>query len=230
MGMENRNALPSFYLFPDKVRLAPSVQQRLVNIWWDSIILGRFHPEVLRDDAKAELGEEYSLSEEDAQIILDSLFTCRRAQIERYKETGDFADMRRLNQAFFELSEFGVLALPNYLCCTSCASQAAFEEMQHGNYNAVLYFHEQDTERLLKYRQTHLGFDYDYRAFYSESNFAAMTPEQKREAFEKHMGEIVEETIRPTFNRYHIDFSWDGNSQTRMLISNVDWLVPLPRE
>ena len=228
--MESRNALPSTYLFPDKVRVPTQLRQSLVTAVWREIIIGNFQQRQLADVAKKCLSGTYQLSQEDAVTVINSLLTCRRAQIEHYKSTGVFADMRRLNQAFFELTKAGVLALADYLCNASSASEEAYQEMYRGNFKAVLYFHRQDTERLIASNETLLGFDYNHLHFYTESDYAQLSSSQKKAAFAEHMLDIVESDINPIFSKYNIDLQWDGKVTSRMRIKNVDWLVLLPAE
>lgn len=228
--MESRNALPDTYLFPDKVRVPVKLRPRLVQAVWEELVFGRFDQRELTDIAQQSINDVHQLSEADAHIVIKSLLTCRRAQINKFKETGDFADMRRLNQAFFELTEAGVLSLADYLCCTQCASDSAYEEMYRGNYKAVLYFHHQDTERLLQQNATLLGFDYNHQHYYTDDDYSAMSTEQKQAAFSSHMMEIVQETIKPIFAKYNIGFEWNGDTRDKMLIKNVDWLVLLPNK
>lgn len=227
MTTQNLNARPDTVQLPAELATklddeAPEVLEFL----WLNVINGYLDV----DDLSSDIVHVYELEYSDSPLIsqtLSDMITARKNQIAQLKATG-FTGETNLNAAFAELRTHGVLALANFSCCGNCGSDEAWNKMQNDpQAHAYLFFHRQDTERLLESRGTYLGFGYDSHDICSEEEYEKMDDATRETVHEQHIHTLVNDVLRPTFAKYGIDFEWNGNLNTRMYISNVDYFVDI---
>lgn len=225
--MSNYNVLPENYVFPTEIDIPEDIQEEIVDYVWEAIVCGEFDLDNLVEMALDSVEEEYELSEENAELIVESLLECRRKQTAELKASGKL-DTIRLNAAFEELEEKNVLALQNFTCCGTCGAAEAYEMMhEEDNWIAYIYFHEQDTERLIEDNETYLGYGVRWDKICSEEEFNRMSEKERDDTYEAECIKLAEEILKPVFAKHDIEFTWDNNLHTRMHIANVDYFADI---
>lgn len=227
MTPQNINARPDTAQLP--AELAAKLDEdapEALDFLWSNVISGYLEAV----DLSYDVVDIYELEDSDIPLIsqaVSDIVAARKNQIAQLKAAG-FTGETNLNAAFTELRAYGVLALANFSCCGNCGSDEAWSEMQDDpQARAYLFFHEQDTERLLESRGTYLGFGYDWHDICPKEEFEKMNDATRQAVYQQHIRALADEVLRPTFAKYGIDFDWNGDVDTRMYISNVDYFVDI---
>jgi hypothetical protein len=99
-------------------------------------------------------------------------------------------------KAMRKLEKRGIIARPNYLCCTTCASSAlAWDAVEAGAQGGV-YWHRQDEEGLRKGKELNIGF---VGAGYDDEKTAAV-------------GRLLAEVLAEE----GLDVMWDGSPDQKV--------------
>jgi hypothetical protein len=168
-------------------------------------IVGRVANELLY--TMEESGDEEACLEDIEAVIkpmvAERMEKRRRAE-QRWKR---LTDCDKLDLAFADLEEQGIIARQDYWCCSRCAHYAAgFEifdnERGEDFWKGYVFFHEQDTDgapggSLL------LGF-----GAFKEDDKAAKE---------------VARTVIETLGRYKLKTRWNGNTDIRIRVVNLNW-------
>lgn len=99
-----------------------------------------------------EVAEEFEGSEDDAKELLDKqLELIRQEQVSWPSVT----DCDRLDAAFDQLEQQGIVARHNFTCCGTCGSTEIWDEMKDAKYanqalKGYVFYHAQDTERAVE--------------------------------------------------------------------------------
>ena len=128
----------------------------------------------------------------------------RRRVEQRWKR---LTDCDKLDLAFADLEEHGIIARQDFWCCARCAHYAAaFEtsrnERDEGFWKGYVFYHEQDTDGapggslLLGYGAREDGDD-------------AM--------------KAVARTVVETLRRYKLKAEWNGKPETRIEVIDLNW-------
>jgi hypothetical protein len=152
-------------------------------------------------------GDEYPGFEEIEPVIepmVTERLAMRRRAEQRWKR---LTDCDKLDLAFADLEEQGIIARQDYLCCSGCAHSAAGFEI-FGNergkdfWKGYVFYHQQDTDgapggSLL------LGF-----GAYEDGDEA--------------MQEVAR-TVIETLGRYKLKARWNGKTDTRIEVIDLNW-------
>ena len=136
-------------------------------------------------------------------MVAERLEMRRRAE-QRWKR---LTDCDKLDLAFADLEEQGIIARQDYWCCARCAHSAAGYEI-FGNergedfWKGYVFYHEQDTDDAPS-GSLMLGF-----GAYEEGDEA--------------MKEVAR-TVIETLGRYKLKAEWNGKANTRIDVVNLNW-------
>ena len=145
---------------------------------------------------------------DDIEAIVKSMVTermeKRRRAEQRWKR---LTDCDKLDLAFADLEEQGIIARQNYWCCARCAHSAIVyeilgDESKRDFWKGYVFYHDQDTDgapggSLL------LGFG-GYKPG------------------DEVMKEVAE-TVVETLGRYKLKAEWNGKPDTRIKVVNLNW-------
>lgn len=158
-----------------------------------------------------ELAVDYFADEAD----LDSLRgpaqdLTKKAMIERVAEQASWpevTDCDRLDAAFAEMENNGIISRQNFSCCGNCGSYEIGEPMREAfdagvNVRGYAFYHEQDTEAAVLGH----GICLNYGSV-DEGEAAALS---------------IANEIAATFRRHDLQVDWDGTWNKRIAIP-LDW-------
>lgn len=142
-------------------------------------------------------------------IVAERLEKRRRAE-QRWSR---LTDCDRLDMAFADLQEQGILARQNFRCCSNCASFSVYfeiddEKREKGFWKGYVFYHQQDTE-CAPGGTLYLGF-------------GAMD-EREREDQGEQARMAIGEAVVETLGRYRLKTSWNGDHATRIKVVDLDW-------
>ena len=212
------NVLPESYVFPETVVVSDQLREEIVSDVWYQIICGN----CLEEDLVDYFSEDWDEVDDDSlSVVVSSLVECRRSQLLGLKEAG-LLPVDRLGLVFDELKGLGVLGLANFSCCGTCGSGEAYDLIyEDDSLHGYVYFHQQDTERLVESGSTYLGYGVKWSSICSEAEYDAMSGEDRNRVYVQACRELGE-LVRPVFEKHGVGFEWDGDVSVRMLITGVD--------
>ena len=116
-------------------------------------------------------------------------------------------DCNRLDAAFAELEECGVIALQNFSCCETCGHDEALDEVQRARERGVAvvgyaFYHHQDTERAVD----------------GGPLFLAYGGAEPGQASTVAVGKEIEAVLRS----HGLRVLWDGTVEQRIHVT-IDW-------
>lgn len=117
-------------------------------------------------------------------------------------------DHERLQLAFEELWERGIIAAMNFACCQTCGHgemEAWLKQSDSQDKLGYTFFHQQDAERMVQNGYVYLA--YGSRAQTDKATAAIAT-------------EVVE-----VLQKHGLDASWNGSTKTRIHIGKILWRV-----
>ncbi|QPK94153.1 hypothetical protein HCQ94_00050 [Actinomyces sp. zg-332] len=218
------------YTFPEGINLSDDIKEEILSSSWEYLITLPNIEDIICCIQDLLEDSEYSISEENIEIIAKSIIECRRKQIADYKNSPEYKPSR-LTAAFKELRENNVLALENFSCCGTCASSEAYDLMyEEEEWFAYIYFHQQDTEILVEDGRTYLGYECKWTKICSEEDYDAMAEEERHGVYLNECKKLADEILKPTFNKHGIEFTWNYDLGTRMHISNADFFADIEDE
>lgn len=221
--MATLNAQPDGLRIPPHL-IDPAVEEDVRTRVWTVITTGESDPEYLAEYVmdEAELDED-QLSRERAIEIATYLVDARRAQ-----QAGFGPVENRLDIAFKALEQRGVLAEQNFTCCGTCGSAEIGSDIEDfGPWLGYVFFHAQDTERLLESGLTCLNYGSFWPNHVSKAEFDAMDAAVRRSHYEAKTLALMNDVVVPTLEEHGIDVEWNGSIDTRIIISNVEYYAPL---
>lgn len=191
--------------------MTPELRDETVRTMRDALREGFDDDATILADAIERVCDAENLKEPAAAELRDAapaLFREVIAEHEREQATWPaVTDCDRLDAAFDDLNEHGVLARHHWLCCQTCGHAAMPEE-----YDRVVgkgrpargyaFYHLQDTERAVEGDGLYLA----YGAFSNEDGAEAS------------VGRDIVDALR----RHGLDPSWDGNVTSRILLP-LEW-------
>jgi hypothetical protein len=211
------NDRPSDFSLPD-FGLSPKDQQRLADDAWRCLVKGEDDPD---DFVEMLLEHEFPLGELQIRTAFDLALEARLAQQAQWT---DEETTTNLDRAFEELYETGVFAAQNFSCCMSCGSSEIYEEAEEEDdsreWRGYVFFHEQDTDHLLDSGLLYLA----YGTFADEGDDGEPVDD------DDDLRRLVETDILPVLSRHGLRPEWDGDLDTRILINNAQWYMPLPEQ
>lgn len=219
------NALPDILELPES--LVNQVGEDCVNdareYVWVQIVRGEDDVEELVNDFidVYDLESSAATSAVVAEFISRAMMI-RRQQIAALKKAG-FSGKSNLTLAFEKLQQQGVLALEDFSCCNNCGHDEATELMNEDSnrWQAYVFFHEQDTERLIETGETCLRFYCNHRRICSAEEWQTLDRAQKEALLDKRLQELFVMVLVPTFAEYGMPVEWNGDVQSCMMLKNA---------
>ncbi len=206
---------------------SPEQAQGAIDHCWRLITLGTSIDTLIDDIAYGTRNFTDAPSADQAVEAANYLVKARRLQIGRLRATGQLQPSR-LSAAFDKLREQDILALQNFTCCGTCATAEAWDIMSaEPHWRGFVYFHNQDTESLIDTNQTYIGFDIRMGSWYPEAELTAFTQSERQAAYRDACIRLANEILRPTFRAFNIGYTWNNNTDTRMLLSNCDYFAEI---
>ena len=219
------NALPDILKLPES--LGNQVGEEYINDArnhvWVQIVRGKNDVEELVED----FIDVYDLESSAATSTVVTEFitramTIRRQQIAALKKAG-FPGKSNLTLAFEQLQQQGVLALEDFSCCNNCGHDEATGLMNEDSdrWQAYVFFHEQDTERLIETEETCLRFYCNRKHICSDEEWQKLDRAQKEALLDKRLQELFVMVLVPTFAEYGMPVEWNGDVQSCMILKNA---------
>lgn len=220
------SALPTDFQFPVP-HLPKPVQQDITNILWEQLLVGNLE---ITDyfDIIDDVIEDAEISEEDALLIIKSLFETRKAQLLQWKAAGVLPP-DRVTAAFAELQAQRILALSNFTCCGTCGAGEAYERMEAEKdlWEGYIFFHTQDTEALIEDGETYLSYGVNWFSQSEDPAYNSLPEAEQEKLYVQACQKMADEILEPTFQKHGITFTWDGDYSTRMHIEVGDYVFDL---
>lgn len=117
-------------------------------------------------------------------------------------------DCDRLDRAFENLEESGVVARQNFSCCTNCGSTEIWDEAEGGNFDGYVFYHQQDTDGAIEGRELYLSYGSLQREE-NEEKWAATTL-------------AIANRIVDALQTAGLQPSWNGTIQQKIFLP-IDW-------
>lgn len=218
------NAAPAGFRLPASLGLADDVEAELRERAWQWVVRGD-------DDASAfvesmeEEAEAWGLDDSRIEGAFAAVVAARRAQQAHW----DPAATTALTRAFAALAERGIVAREHFSCCGTCASGEIFDERDDSRtWRGYIYYHQQDTDRLIEDRSTYIGYGAFLDAWTTEAEWKALPEAQRDQRYAQIVTALMREDVIPVLEAHGATVAWDGNLGTRIHLANVDYLVRLP--
>lgn len=218
------NAAPAGFRLPASLGLADDVEAQLRERAWQWVVRGD-------DDAAAfveymeDEREELGVSAATVETAFVAVVAARRAQQAHW----DPASTTALTRAFAALAERGIVAREHFSCCGTCASGEIFDERDDTRtWRGYIYYHQQDTDRLIEDRSTYIGYGAFLDAWTTEAEWTVLPEAQRDQRYAQIVTALMREEVIPVLEAHGATVAWDGDLGTRIHLANVDYLVRLP--
>ena len=225
--MTELNTQPDGLRIPDELlggAVDPELEEYIRDMIWMRLVRG----DDSIDDHAYEIARAVededgggTLSEERCRAIAQYLIDARRAQQAGFGEV----PASKLDRAFEALRRAHVVAEQDFSCCNTCGH--AEIEGDQGDLGYV-FFHQQDTERLVESGSTYLSFGIFWPAHISKEAYKALDDSRREELYDAMTVTLMRTVVIPILQEHGIGVSWEGDANTRMLLTGVEWYVPLP--
>lgn len=214
----NPNLIPPYATLP-VLALDEDDRAELTQQIWEQLITGRDDV----DDFIDIYGEEYDLTDDQLAAAFDAL---RTARLRQQAEIGAYAS--RTIAAFDELNAHGVVARADFSCCGTCASGEIWGERDDSrHWKGYVYFHQQDTERLVADGETYIGYGAFPPEDFDEDAYDTLSEAAKEDLYRTDVTRLLEDVVFPVFRRHGIEPEWNRDLGTRVLLTNADWYDPI---
>lgn len=194
-----------------------------------------------RDEVVTGVGELLEI-EGDPRVaaIVDEVWAARLAEEQGWDGPGDHA---KVEAAFAELAEQGVVGRMSFTCCQTCGTAEIDDErtpvdgVPDGEYAyaewGYTFFHEQDAERLTDEPST---LFLSYSTFCPAPDVDPSLIERWRSGDESLRAEVVAASdaaaghrVADALRGQGLDVDWDGDTGQRIQVAISSWRKPLPR-
>ncbi|MEV8503651.1 hypothetical protein AB0368_02345 [Actinoplanes sp. NPDC051475] len=214
---------------PDGVRFLPErikepARTEIEDEIWSWIVRGELDAQefvyYLDDDE-----QRHGLTDEELAASYERALDARRAQ-----QRGWGAVQSNLTLAFAELNRLGVLARENFSCCGTCAAAEIHDERDDSRqWRGYLWFHQQDTESLVASPDgsVYLGYGAYPPPDFDRASFDALSTDEKRAKYEADVERMLNELVFPVLRRNGMRVEWNGDQDTRILLTGAHWYAPL---
>ena len=149
------------------------------------------------------------------------MIDARRAQQAGFREV----PAGKLDRAFEALRRAHVVAEPDFSCCNTCGHAEIEGDRDDLGY---VFFHQQDTERLAESGSTYLSYGIFWPAHIGEEEYKALSSSQREELHDATTIKLMRTVVIPILREHGIGVSWEGDVNTRILLTGVEWYAPLP--
>ena len=225
--MTELNAQPDGLRIPDELlggAVDPELEEYIRDLVWMQLVRGNdcindHSFEIASAVEDAEGGG--ALSDEQCRAIAQYLIDARRAQ------QAGFGDVpaTRLDRAFEALRRAHVVAEQDFACCNTCGHA----EIEGGQDDlGYVFFHQQDTDDLVESGSTYLSYGIFWPAHLGEEEYKALSSSQREELHDATTIKLMRTVVIPILREHGIGVSWEGDVNTRILLTGVEWYAPLP--
>ena len=228
--MTELNTQPDGLRIPDELlggAVDPELEEYIRDMIWMRLVRGddsiddhAYESARAVEDEKDEDGGG-TLSEEQCRAIAQYLIDARRAQQAGFREV----PAGKLDRAFEALRRAHVVAEPDFSCCNTCGHAEIEGDRDDLGY---VFFHQQDTERLAESGSTYLSYGIFWPAHISEEEYKALSSSQREELHDATTIKLMRTVVIPILREHGIGVSWEGDVNTRILLTGVEWYAPLP--
>lgn len=215
----NPNAIPPYAVLPD-LPLDAAEQRELIGNIWDQLVTG--------DDDVDEFVEIWAdsydgLTEEQLAAAFAAI---RDARLRQQAEVGEYHS--RTRAAFAELNANGIVARADFTCCGTCASAEIGDERDDSrHWIGYVYFHSQDTGRLIEDGATYIGYGAFAPEDFDEEAYDALSTAEKQRRYTEDVQRMLDEIVFPIVRRHGIEPEWNRELGTRVLLTGADWYAPI---
>ncbi|MFC6147152.1 DUF6891 domain-containing protein [Corynebacterium nasicanis] len=215
------NTRPSGLDIPAHWPADEETREFLEDHFWSLLVRGESDAAAYLDAVEDEAPD---VDEDEAAAYVDSLIAWRRAQL---------ADLgarptSRLTEAFAELATIGVIAREDFSCCGTCGHAEIGEELDvQPGARGFVYYHEQDTERLVADRATYIGYGVFLGAYLSEEEWEALSEAEQSATYERLTVALMRDEVIPLLRRHGIGVEWNEELSTRILLTDVDFFASI---
>jgi hypothetical protein len=212
------NIIPDYATLPD-LPIADDERADLREQIWARLVVGDDDAE----DFVENYGEDYELTDEQLEAAFDRL---RAARLRQQDEIGDYRS--RTIAAFDELNANGVVARADFSCCGTCAStEIGAERDDSRHWIGYVYFHNQDTDRLVDSGATYIGYGAFEPEDFDEAAWDRLSKKAQAKAYLNDVTRMLDDIVFPIVRRHGIEPEWDRSLGTRVLLTNTDWYAPI---
>lgn len=212
------NTIPDYAVLPD-LPLDADERTELIGNIWEQLVTGNGDVE----DFVEVFAEDYDLPEEQ---LTAAFFALRDARLRQQAEIGDYRS--RTRAAFDELNANGVIARADFTCCGTCASAEIGDERDDSrHWRGFVYFHSQDTDRLIEDGATYIGYGAFEPEDFDEDAYNRLSDDAKRDLYFGDVVRMLDEVVFPIVRRHGIEPEWNRDLGTRVLLTNADWYEPI---
>ncbi|WP_458689500.1 DUF6891 domain-containing protein [Nocardia tengchongensis] len=214
----NPNAIPDYAVLPD-LPLGDDERAELTAEIWAWFVTGNEDVEEFLDV----FAEDFELTEEQLEAAFSAL---RNARLRQQAQIGDYRS--RTQAAFDELNANGVIARADFSCCGNCASGEIGDERDGSrHWSGYVYFHSQDTNRLIEDGSTYIGYGAFAPEDFDEAAYDRLSDQAKRDLYVGDVTRLLDEVVFPIVRRHGIEPEWNRDLGTRVLLTNADWYAPI---
>jgi hypothetical protein len=214
----NLNAIPDYAVLPD-LPLDADERAELIEGIWGQLVTGN-------DDVEEFVevfAEDYQLTEEQLTAAFAAF---RDARLRQQAEIGDYRS--RTQAAFDEINANGVIARADFTCCGTCASAEIGDERDDSrHWSGFIYFHSQDTERLIEDGRTYVGYGAFEPEGFDEDAYNRLSDQAKEDLYFSDVTRMLDDVVFPIVRRHGIEPEWNRDLGTRVLLTNADWYAPI---
>ncbi len=151
--------------------------------------------------------DEYGDSQNFSSMVNRMTAELMAAHLEESRSWPEETDCDRLDKAFDEMEEQGIVARQNFTCCQNCGHAEIWEELeltrQEHEVSGYVFFHMQDTDRVLEEGRLYIA----YGAADSADESAIVVAEKAAQILKK--------------SGFNVD--WDGTLDKRICLVNFNW-------
>ena len=218
------NVAPAGFRLPASLGLAADVETELRERAWQWVVRGDDDASAFVESMEDER-EELGVGDATVEAAFAAVVAARRAQQAHWDPTAATA----LTRAFAALAERGIVAREHFSCCGNCASGEIFGERDDSRaWRGYVYYHQQDTDRLIEDRSTYIGYGAFLDAWTTEAEWTALPETQRDQRHAQIVTALMREDVIPVLEAHGITVAWDGSLGTRIHLSGVDYLARLP--
>lgn len=185
------------------------LREEMIELIADEVAIGSLDAAEIKDMALDFLQEELEIDQGIQNRVANLVDTALDFHYLKQKDWGGTAtDAEKLEEAFMELWERGIIAAANFACCQTCGHnemQAWLEQDDCLDKRGYVFYHQLDARSMIRN-------DYLYLAYGSRSQHPADT-------------ESIAKEVVSILKKHGLDAGWSGNIRTRIHILNINWRV-----
>lgn len=219
------NAIPAEFRLPAALGLKEDVEVELRERAWRWVVRGDDDASSFAECIEDEEMESWGIDHATVEAAFAAVVAVRRAQQSHW----DPVAKTPLTRAFEALADRGIVAREHFSCCGTCASGEIFDERDDTRtWRGYIYYHQQDTDRLIEDRSTYIGYGAFLDAWTTEAEWNALSEPQRDQRYAQIVTALMRDEVIPVLEAHGASVAWDGSLGTRIRLDNVDYLVRLP--